>query len=116
MIKLTVPVPPSVNAAFGNRRGAGKGRYKTKAYKAWETDAIIALRGQTGVQITYPCRIDYTVPKNRRRDLDNHLKLLNDLLVNQGIIWDDRSQYVRHLSIAEGEDRTDVLIEIRELE
>ena len=116
MIKLTIPVPPSVNAAYGNRQGKGKGRYKTRAYLDWETAAVIAVRSQNGVQISYPCRIDYTVPKNRRRDLDNYLKLMNDLLVNQGIIWDDRSQYVRHLSICESESRTDVLIEIRELE
>ena len=38
MLTLTLPVAPSANNAFPNRKG-GKGRFKSAKYRAWLKDA-----------------------------------------------------------------------------
>ena len=82
-------MPPSVNAAY--RNVLGHGRVKSKKYLAWYKEAVVMLR------LCHPEPVlgcDVWVeflfgPRNRRRDLDNMLKLPLDLLVSEGLISDD---------------------------
>ena len=88
---VRLPVPPSTNAlfvTFNNRHGIE--RAKTKEYKAWITAAGWALNVQRPKPMKGHVRLDISVPLNRRRDLDNHLKAILDLLVGHSLIEDDR--------------------------
>lgn len=52
---IKLPIPPSVNAAYVNRKtGKGVGRYKTKRYKSWERQADwwCASAGSTHLSVT----------------------------------------------------------------
>lgn len=94
MIRWTVklPVPPSTNALFVSfiDRSGTKARAKTKEYKAWITAAGFMLNTQRPAPIKGPVAVAISVPRNRRRDLDNHLKASLDLLVGHSLIEDDR--------------------------
>lgn len=88
MIKLMLPMPPSVNALYANRRG---GRMKTAAYKAWIDEAGWRLHTQTCERIEGDVTVVYAFgPRCKKSDLFNREKALSDLLVSHGIIEDDR--------------------------
>lgn len=84
-----LPIPPSVNAMFANL--PGRGRIKTSAYKSWITEAgweVLRakpklIKGRVMMAI-YAGKTD-----NRRRDLDNLIKSVSDLMVSHGVIEDD---------------------------
>jgi len=89
--RFVLPIPPSVNNLFVNR--AGKlhgGRAKGSDYKRWLHDAGWALKVAGGVpNVPGIVRVLIEAPLNRRRDLDNALKPLLDLLVKMSVIADD---------------------------
>lgn len=94
MLELFLPVPPSTNKLYANV--PGKGRVKTSAYKAWIEQAGWEVKRQAlgkerfGKKKIVVC---YSVPENGRRDLDNYLKAMNDVLKTAGIIDDDKHIY-----------------------
>jgi crossover junction endodeoxyribonuclease RusA len=95
-IYFDLPHPPSVNGIW---RGGKAGRfYKSKHYKAWENEAGWAVREQAkGKRVSGPfaVQIDLKRPDNRRRDLDNTIKVLLDLLKNLHVTDDDSEcQYI----------------------
>ena len=86
---IRIPMPPSVNAAY--RNVLGHGRVKSKKYLAWYKEAVVMLRlchpePVLGCDVVVDCLFG---PRNRRRDLDNMLKLPLDLIVSEGLISDD---------------------------
>jgi crossover junction endodeoxyribonuclease RusA len=84
---LDLPVPPSVNAIWRH----GKGRtFRRPEYDEWRRSAGWELRSQKPQSIQGWCaiRVCAAIPK-RRRDLDNLLKALFDLLVEHRIIDND---------------------------
>lgn len=93
LFRAMLPSPPSTNALFTTRRGSRQ-RIKTDAYRAWITDAGWALAGvkhlcPTGtIQGCVGLRIE--MPFNRKRDISNGIKAIEDLLVSHAIIPDDR--------------------------
>ena len=93
-IRYELPMPPSVNNMHANRPGIG--RVKTKAYREWITEAgfmLLAQRNRQGKHKRIDGPIAVTVeayrPANKRRDLDNILKPLLDLLTKTQTIKDD---------------------------
>jgi len=86
---FTLPVPPSTNALFTHRTGTRQ-RIKTDAYRAWITEAGWELARQGGTSIRGPVRIDIDMPFNRKRDIDNAIKPIADILVRYFLIEDDR--------------------------
>ena len=90
MLELTLPWPPSINHYWRNYRGrtviSAKGRQ-------WQKDAMAALLEQGVPRDRLSCRlwvsIDQYPPDRRRRDIDNPVKVANDLLVYAGVIADD---------------------------
>lgn len=94
MITLILPLPPSVNAMYANNKGAGKGRYPSPRYKAWKQEAGYALNTQYRSPVSaierYFLQIGLYPPNRRDRDLDNHVKALQDLLT--GRVYADDSQ------------------------
>ena len=88
-ISFTLPVPPSANALFTHRAGSRQ-RIKTDAYRAWITEAgwAIARSGALSDQLRHVL-IEIALPFDYRRDIDNAVKPIADLLVRHAIIKDD---------------------------
>lgn len=93
-ISFDLPMPPSVNSMY--RNVPGKGRVKTKDAKKWATEAgwmLVAQRNRDGRHkcITGSVEVEVTAyrPASKRRDLDNILKALLDLLTSTKTIADD---------------------------
>lgn len=92
MISVTLPYPPTTNNLFINQ---GKGRAKSPRYRAWlaEAGAEIMANGPrlNAHKISGPYNFFMIAerPDNRRRDLSNLCKPVEDLLVSMGLIADD---------------------------
>jgi crossover junction endodeoxyribonuclease RusA len=89
MIALTLPYPISVNAMYRNVQG--KGRAKTERYKTWLQAAGWSLRAAKPKRLEGPFIFEmnlYTADQ-RRRDVDNTIKPILDLLVEHQLIEDD---------------------------
>lgn len=86
-VALDLPLPPSANALFFNRTG---GRAKTKQYYEWLHDAGWALIQQKPGRIAGAYQFIAGFERvNKRSDLSNRCKALEDLLVKHGVIEDD---------------------------
>ena len=110
MIEFVLPNPPSWNELY---RFGQKRMYKTSAYGAWMQRAVAWGIAQNVEAVSGFVGIEYTVPVNRRRDLDNYLKALNDSLEVIGVLKNDNK--IRRLSINEA-IRDDVLVKVTPLE
>jgi Holliday junction resolvase RusA-like endonuclease len=106
-ITLTLPFPPSVNNLFIN---AGRKRVRSPKYRAWadEAGALIVVAQtiyrQAGKSIATkgPVRLLYEFQEGqdkRKRDIDNLVKPVNDLLVTHGIIQADDNTVVRAIDL-----------------
>lgn len=92
---VNLPLPPSANALFANAKG--RGRVKTKAYKAWLDEAryhlITAWRaaGKPEWPTATPMQIVIRLGiEGRTRDAGNCVKAIEDALVRELPIPDDR--------------------------
>lgn len=94
-LRLTLPLAPSVNAAYANV--AGRGRVATKALRQWKKDAGWRLQTQPRRQFVGPFKIMVYVPEKMPGDADNRLKAAIDLLVAHRITPDDR--YAKSVSV-----------------
>lgn len=97
-IVLELPLPPSVNAAFANRRrGKGRGRIKTRAYRSWIDQAdrhlLMQKRGLPREPILGQLRLEINVPASMRGDISNRIKLVEDFLVSRDITADDKNNW-----------------------
>ena len=90
---LRLPVPPSVNALYGQRWGKkGKGRYKTKRYVEWLRQAdkmLLTQQPWRGGTMTGPLELEIRLPKTRL-DATNAIKAVEDYLVSRLITADDK--------------------------
>mgnify|MGYP000392102332 FL=1 len=87
MIKLDA-VPPSVNALYRNVPGVG--RVKTQKYEQWIRSTGFEVIAQRPKAIEGRYHLTIRAERTgKRRDLDNILKALNDLLVKVHIVEDD---------------------------
>lgn len=88
MTTILLPIPPSVNGAWINV--PGRGRVKSKAYKAWKEAAGWELQIQKPRKVIGPYEVRILMGKKRARsDADNRIKGILDLLVAHGITEDD---------------------------
>lgn len=85
---LQLPFPPSANRIW---RKGGDHIHKSTEYKNWLMDAglIAKSQRQPGIVGPYKLSIQASRPDRRRRDLDNLIKPISDLLTTIGIIDDD---------------------------
>ena len=86
---LLLPYPPSVWRLYA---GKGKNRHKSDAYRTWLDEAWLAVQRQPRQPaLSGPVSMDIALgrPDKRRRDLDNPLKAIADLLVSAGVLEDD---------------------------
>lgn len=115
MLRYELPYPPSTNGLFFN---ATKGRRKTIAYRNW-LDAAgwqIVEQGRRSVHGPVSISVALVKPDKRKRDLDNLMKPILDLLVEMGCIDDD--SFVKRISVqwAEGGPGCAVIIQQAERE
>ncbi len=92
-LHLAVAVPPSVNAMYSNV--PGKGRLKTKDYRAWAREAEWAIAANKEWRADKRAfgpgfKVTLFLPMNMRGDIDNRLKPILDLLVRMRVTVDDK--------------------------
>src|SRR4051794_39072923 len=89
--ELFLPSPPSANSLFANK--ASGGRVKSKAYKAWIKEAGWMIQSQPHRHHRHTGKVNILLqvrkPDNRRRDISNAIKAVEDLLVRHQILLDD---------------------------
>ncbi|MGE5166368.1 MAG: RusA family crossover junction endodeoxyribonuclease [Sphingobacteriales bacterium] len=87
-LELWLPYPPSTNRLW---RRARVGMIKSEEYVAWllEAKAEALRQGFTKVVGSYKLSITAARPDKRKRDLDNLIKPVSDLLKSIGAIEDD---------------------------
>ena len=87
-VELHLPYPPSANHLWVRAR---HGMRKSSSYVTWLALAAIEARKQpfSRVEGQYKISIQAARPDKRRRDLDNLLKPISDLLTQIGAIADD---------------------------
>lgn len=88
MVAFSVPVPPSLNMCFSN--AAGRGRVKTRAYRAWIQEAGYLLKAQRPGKVEGPYQVIIRLPQKLAGDIDNRGKPLIDLMVSHQVTPDDR--------------------------
>jgi crossover junction endodeoxyribonuclease RusA len=90
MAEFQIPYPPSTNRIW--RQGQGR-VHKSQEYKDWLALASWEMRVQLGprIVITNPFKLTVRVqrPDRRKRDLDNLLKPILDLIAHYGLIEND---------------------------
>lgn len=86
--ELHLPYPPSANRLW---RRSGRRIHKGAEYANWLVDAgFTAIKQrQPGIVGKYKISINAVRPDKRRRDLDNIIKAISDLVKSVGIIDDD---------------------------
>lgn len=82
-------LPPSVNSLFTNV--TGKGRVRTDRYRVWANAMGWQLKAQRPEPVKGHIALEIVCVRkdNRKRDLSNFIKALEDLLVTHGVIEDD---------------------------
>lgn len=89
MIELDLPYPPTTNNLY--RSLPGRGRVKTERYKTWLRAAgnEVLAQKQKPIKGKVVLAILLGRPDNRRRDISNTIKAIEDLLVEHRLIEDD---------------------------
>ena len=87
-IMLQLPYPPSANRLWVRAR---KGMRRSDVYMAWLEEAGWLAKAQRPSRIEGPYKLSLHVarPDKRKRDIDNVLKSVGDLLQHIGVVKDD---------------------------
>ncbi len=98
MIVLELPLPPSVNGLFVNRKGGkGRGRIKSTSYRNWLAQAdkhfLMQKRSLPKEPMTGYLRLEISIPANTRGDVSNRIKAVEDFLVSRNITGDDKNNW-----------------------
>ena len=92
---LGLPLPPSANALFIQ---CGRRRVKSRPYATWRQGAAVVARARLEpVPEKMPLAVTIVAHCDRRRDIDNLVKPILDMLGVAGIVPDDR--YVDQLAV-----------------
>lgn len=94
---IDLPTPPSTNHLYCNV--PGRGRVPSKEYLAWRTEAGWMLKAQRPKPVHGAVELSFAFRENNRRDLSNHLKAAEDLLVEHKLIDGDRCKTVRKITL-----------------
>lgn len=93
-MKLTLPLPPSINQTYGI---GGGHMYKKRLVRDWEEECGWIIRKDwkmpmwtTPIMLDIDFHIPYPLGAVRDRDIDNSLKVLLDVLQHQGVFFNDK--------------------------
>ena len=94
---VEIPVPPSLNNAFFNRKAGG--RVKTPTYRKWCRAAALTIVAsvQAKDRVSGPFRISINLPSHIAGDIDNRVKGIVDALVASGRVDDDKNMEELHV-------------------
>lgn len=114
-ITLLGEVPAKKNSRVNTRSGRS---FPSRRHALWHTQAALSARAQTVGQPTveYPCEISLVFVHSdlRRRDSDNGVSSVFDLLVDCGILKDDSWQFVKGFTVfnqyQKGSPRCEIII------
>jgi len=88
VIRLELPIPPSLNNAYVNI--PGHGRVASHRLKRWKVEAGWEARCQRPGKISGPFRFAILLPASLKGDASNRIKIAEDLMVALQITPDDR--------------------------
>ena len=111
--ECTLPFPPSVNSAYGQR--SNKRRFKSKQLKEWLEKSPDLIPSKEYGMITFPVRIEYKFffPDRRKRDVTNYIKVPEDYLVYHCVIEDDNNTIATEThAIFGGHDKGNPRVEV----
>ena len=100
-VSFSLPMPPSINAAYLNRTKAktGRGRALSMNVVDWKMRARVELNLQDPAKVPGYCLIVTNLQRpSKLADNDNRMKLLLDLLGQEDVITDDK--FVTGLAVA----------------
>lgn len=112
---LLLPLPPTTNNLFVNNPRT-RGRFPSKAYKAWQGEADRALMTQQPLpSFAGPVAVVMSIgrPDKRRRDLANYEKAATDQIVKAGVLTDD--SLIEKITLQWSADVTGCRIEIESM-
>lgn len=92
-VRVSLPFPPTTNHLFVNVKG--RGRFRSPTYRAWAIEAGYALNRCQSIKGPVHVSVALRAPDKRKRDADNSLKPVLDLLVKHSIIEADDWSIVR---------------------
>lgn len=113
-MNITLPYPPSVNSMYRTFKGR---MIISKKGREWMKLAVHEAKSQVhGWFVTGKVwlQIEVYMPDNRRRDLDNLLKPLQDCITHAGIWTDDCNVHelqIRHCGVDKANPRCELRIE-----
>jgi len=89
-MRIILTIPPSANSQW---RIANNRIFKTKEAKSWQEEAAwelkLSARGQKIPLDRIGVTMEVFFPDNRKRDIDNLLKLTGDAIQESGIVKND---------------------------
>lgn len=99
---VMLPFPPSQNSIWRSVQGRA---IKSADYRAWITDAGVVLAAANLPKFSGPVFVSIALgmPDKRRRDIDNRVKPLLDLLVLHQVIQRDDSEFVPRIYVEVGD-------------
>ena len=88
-IVLSLPFAPSINRLW--RVGKGKKIYKSRVYEDWIAECQVVIFQAKAIPVLgkYKLTIEAVRPDKRRRDVDNLIKAVSDVLESTGLIEND---------------------------
>ena len=105
---LSCTPPPSANRLWQRTRN---GMTKSREYRAWLISAGWEVKAQQVKAVGGAVTLTMSVPANGRRDLDNFIKPVCDLLVSLKLIDGDRFKTVKRITM-EWHNKPAMLIQI----
>lgn len=121
-ITLKLPQPPSVNNYWSVcRRGGKTYKYLNNAGRSYRKDVLALFGSFKEPHFEGKCKLTVTwyMRDRRRRDIDNYLKALLDVLDHMNCYKDDEQVYELHvfkLLAYREEDKAQMIIQLEELE
>lgn len=128
----SIALPPTSNHRL-MPSASGRGLIKSPVYRSWMQNEALAIAcelPESSMPIDRPCYsiVQAFFPDRRKRDLDNILKSVNDVLVRANVIGDDslitaqvalRAPFVKgtrgHVEVLLGEDIGDFEVALSEV-
>lgn len=114
-----LPFPPSQNHMHKSARvkGGKTVRYNSANYNAWTKAAPELILPKCG-SIDFPVHVSYALyfpTEHKQRDIDNYIKVPQDYLVKQGVLFEDNrtivsSIAIRFAGIDKGNPRVEIAI------
>ena len=112
MYQVTLPWPPTVNTYYSVFRGRKLLSKQARAYKKECSFFLKSIGMDCELQIEIACHM----PDKRKRDLDNLLKPLLDVMTDNGVFKDDSQIADLRIYKTDYGEKGTVTIAIKELE